>query len=280
MTLYAGIDGGQSGTSAAIGDGERVLGRGHAGPADEVGAGPGSTRLREALETALAGAVRDAGLPPRTHFETIAAGISGYEGRIYGAAPRLPADRVILMHDAPIAHAGAFGGGSGVAVIAGTGSVAYARAGDGRTCTAGGWGYCFGDEGSAFWIARQAIERAIDGDGALERSMLEFFGSGSLRALARSFYSGELTRERFASYAARALAWEEIAGGAAEALARLAERAVIELPCALAFCGGLLRDVRFAERVHRAARARLPSCSVTEPLADPAEGALILARQA
>jgi len=47
--LFAGIDGGQSTTTAAIGDGTRVLARGRGGPADEVGAGPDSTRLRDAL---------------------------------------------------------------------------------------------------------------------------------------------------------------------------------------------------------------------------------------
>ena len=52
--LFAGIDGGQSSTVAAIADETgRVLARGRAGPADEIGEGPSSTRLRDALRAAL-----------------------------------------------------------------------------------------------------------------------------------------------------------------------------------------------------------------------------------
>ena len=47
---FAGIDGGQSSTVAIVGDERgKILGRATAGPADEVGASAGSTRLRDAL---------------------------------------------------------------------------------------------------------------------------------------------------------------------------------------------------------------------------------------
>ena len=44
-----------------------------------------------------------------------------------GLPPQLPSERIKLIHDAPIAHAGALGGRPGVVIIAGTGSVIYAR---------------------------------------------------------------------------------------------------------------------------------------------------------
>ena len=277
--LFAGIDGGQSGTTAAIGDETRVLGRGHSGPADEVGEGPDSTRLRDALEGALADARSAANLPPGTSFEAIVAGVSGYEGRIAGLAPRMPTKKFAIVHDAPIAHAGALQGNPGVVVIAGTGSAAYALASDGRTRSAGGWGYLFGDEGSGFWIARRFVSRAID-DERQAQPALQYFGVSSLRELARAFYSGAITRERFASFASVALAREDLAEEAARELARLAHAAVIERPCAIAFVGGLMRNESFAARVRDATRAALPDCSLVEPAADPAEGALILARRA
>lgn len=277
--LFAGIDGGQSATTAAIGDDVRVLAHGRSGPADEVGAAADSTRLRDALEGALADALAAANLPLDTQFDAIVAGVSGYEGRIYGAPPRLPAKQFVVMHDAPIAHAGALGGEPGVVVVAGTGSVAYAVARDGRTRTTGGWGYLFGDEGSAFWIAHTYVSRAIE-DEADAQPALAYFGVASLRELVRAFYSGAITRERFASFAPVALARDDIAEEAARELARLAKSAVIERPCAIAFVGGLTRDPRFAARVHDATRAALPDCSLVEPVADPAEGALILARRA
>jgi len=276
--LFAGIDGGQSSTCAVVGDGERVLARGHAGAADEVGVSGNSTRLRDALEGALANAVAAANLPADTQFEAIVAGVSGYEGRIYGHAPQMPAQRFILMHDAPTAHAGAFGGKPGVIVIAGTGSVAYALAGDGRTKTSGGWGYLFGDEGSAFWIARLFVQCATKKN-ALVRPLLEYFDAANLRALVRGFYSGEITRERLASFAPIALSSEEIASAAARALAGLVAETVLDRPCAIAFTGGLLSDAAFRARVEAATRESLPDCTLVEPAADPAEGALILARR-
>ncbi|HTV92317.1 MAG TPA: BadF/BadG/BcrA/BcrD ATPase family protein [Verrucomicrobiae bacterium] len=274
--LFAGIDGGQSGTTAVIGDGRRLLARGTSGPADEIGAAADSTRLRDALEGALADALAGANLPADSYFDAIVAGVSGYEGRIYGMPPRLPAKRFTLMHDAPIAHAGALGGEPGAVVIAGTGSVGYAVARDGRTQMRGGWGYLFGDEGSAFWIARTYVERAI-ADEARAPAALGYFGVASLRELARAFYSGAIARDRFASFATVALASEDIAVAAARALASLAAATVLERPCTIAFAGGLMRNKSFVRRLYDATDSLLPDCVLVEPLADPAEGALILA---
>jgi len=57
---------------------------------------------------------------------------------------------------------GAVGTGAGVVVIAGTGSAACGQDGRGRFLKCGGWGYILDDEGSAFWIARQAVRGALD----------------------------------------------------------------------------------------------------------------------
>ncbi|MDR2158606.1 MAG: hypothetical protein LBP23_00905, partial [Treponema sp.] len=46
-------------------------------------------------------------------------------------------------------------------LIAGTGSVALGRSGDGRLVRSGGLGYMLGDEGSAAWIGRTAIARIL-----------------------------------------------------------------------------------------------------------------------
>ncbi len=277
--LYAGIDGGQTASMAVIGNETRVLARGGAGAADEIGVTTDSTRMRNALEGALASALAAAGLPPETQFDAIVAGVSGYEGRIYGQAPRMPTQTFILLHDAPIAHAGAFRSEPGVVVIAGTGSVAYAVARDGQTRTSGGWGYLFGDEGSAFWIARTFLARATE-NATLVRPLLEYFDVASLRILVRAFYSGEIGRDRFASFAAVALTSDEMADATARELARLAASAVLERPCEIAFVGGLFGNAGLKQRVYAQTRALLPDCAIVEPSTDPAEGALILARRA
>ena len=277
--LFAGIDGGQSTTTAVVGDEQRVLGRGTSGPADEIGAPPDSTRLRDALAGALARAVANAKLPPQTQFASIVAGVSGYEGRVYGMPPNLPAGRFTMMHDAPIAHAGALGGAPGVVVIAGTGTVAYTVTRDGETKMTGGWGYLFGDGGSAFWIARSWVSAAT-GDAAYAAALLEYFGASTLRALVRSFYAGEISRERLASFAATVLdAGGPIVDTAAVAVAALASSAVVERPATFSFAGGLMRSAGFKEKVYDDLRRAEPGCAIVEPAAGPAEGALILARR-
>ncbi len=72
----------------------------------------------------------------------------------------------------------------GISVIAGTGSMAYGEY-EGRSARAGGWGELIGDEGSAYWIAREGMNlfsRMSDGRGA----------RGPLHALVRERLSIQL----------------------------------------------------------------------------------------
>ncbi len=61
-----------------------------------------------------------------------------------------------VMNDVAVAFEGALGGDEGVLVLAGTGSMGWAR-GPAGVVRVGGWGDVFGDEGSAFWIGREAL---------------------------------------------------------------------------------------------------------------------------
>ncbi len=289
MRLFAGIDGGQSSTVAVVADeAGQILGRGAAGPADEIGASKDSTGLRDALQGALAQACRSARLPVETKFDAIVAGVSGYDGRVYGRSPELPSERAVLMHDTPIAHAGALGGRSGVVVIAGTGSVVYGRNDEGWSCTIGGWGFLFGDEGSAFAIARDALAllmRAQDEDdpsfAAATRAACEFFAMPSLRALVHAFYKGELTRDRLASFAPTAMRFDllrPIAQRGADRLAKLVRAAVATgAPARVAFVGGVFADAGFRERVRNGILAALPDAEIVIARYGPAYGALLLA---
>jgi len=277
VKLYAGIDGGQTSTTAVVGD-ERgtVLGRGAAGPADEVGCDAGSTRLKDALEGALAAALDDAGLPPDARLTSVVAGVSGYAGRIAGRAPAFAAETFALVHDAPIAHAGAFGGGPGVVVIAGTGSVVYGVAADGRAMMAGGLGYVFGDEGSAFGIARAAIRRA-DASDALRERVRAFFAVDSALQVARTLYAGAIGRDRIAAFAHALLddPDEEVQTLLDAELAALASqiqrvRAALDVD-AVAAIGGMTKSAYYLTRLQR-------EVPLVEPKFAPVVGALILAR--
>jgi N-acetylglucosamine kinase-like BadF-type ATPase len=76
-------------------------------------------------------------------------------------ANRFQQSVVLLHHDAYIAHYGAFAGRPGVLVTAGTGSIAFGRNAAGEERRAGGWGWMLGDEGSGWWIGREAIRAAL-----------------------------------------------------------------------------------------------------------------------
>lgn len=289
MKLFAGIDGGQSSTVAVIGDADRrVLGRGRAGPADEVAQGPESTRLHDAMNRALQDALANASLPLDTRFTAIVAGISGYEGTVYGKEPHVPSDHLTLTHDTVIAHAGALEGKPGIIVIAGTGSVAYGRNEQGTHALIGGWGYLFGDEGSAFWIVREALsdamrKRDMGTQSELEAPLLKYFEQPSLRALARAFYVGGITRSDLASAAPTVLQHEDHGGysaPAAGALVMLAKNAAERLRMGspeIAFLGGLLQNGGFSERIDLALAKLLPGATRVSPAGDAAHGALFLA---
>jgi len=90
----------------------------------------------------------------------------------------LPDCLITVVHDARLVLAAA-GFESGIALISGTGSVAYGRDGAGREARAGGWGWLVGDDGSAAWLAREAAREVMlrfdsgEALGTLGESMLK-----------------------------------------------------------------------------------------------------------
>lgn len=73
----------------------------------------------------------------------------------------LPSVPVKLCSDGEILLTGGLGGPEGYALISGTGSIAMSRTKKGKTIRSGGYGYLLGDEGSAYWIAHQALMRSL-----------------------------------------------------------------------------------------------------------------------
>jgi N-acetylglucosamine kinase-like BadF-type ATPase len=72
----------------------------------------------------------------------------------------LPNCMITVVHDARLVLAAA-GLESGIALVSGTGSVAYGRDGAGREARAGGWGWLVGDDGSGAWLAREAAREVM-----------------------------------------------------------------------------------------------------------------------
>ena len=82
-------------------------------------------------------------------------------------ASLLPGTRIVVVHDARLVLA-AEGIEEGIAIIAGTGSVAYGRNAEGLEARAGGWGWRLGDEGGGAWVTREAAREVLRRAGAGE----------------------------------------------------------------------------------------------------------------
>lgn len=75
-------------------------------------------------------------------------------------APFAPGAQVTVVHDTRLLLAAA-GHTQGIAVIAGTGSAAWGVNDAGVEARAGGWGYLLGDEGSGYWLGREAVRHSL-----------------------------------------------------------------------------------------------------------------------
>jgi glucosamine kinase len=152
-----GLDVGGSKTHAVLADGTGVLAETVVGSANlaSVGAREATGQLSTALDRLGA-----------TDVDVVCAGAAGAdspEQRDQLAAllaGLLPAARIEVVHDAQLLLAAA-GLEAGIALISGTGSVAWGLTPDGRSARAGGWGYLLGDEGSGYGVARDAVRHAL-----------------------------------------------------------------------------------------------------------------------
>ena len=146
MKYFLGVDGGQSSTTALVGDEHgRVIGVGRAGPCNHAGPAEGRDKFVRALSACLSEALTNAGVAGDQRFEAACMGFSGGPTDKEALAREIVvAEKYSITHDALIALVGATGGEPGVVVVAGTGSIAFGRNAEGRTARAGGWGYASG----------------------------------------------------------------------------------------------------------------------------------------
>lgn len=163
--MIIGIDGGGTHVRVVVCDGSlRVLGESQGAGVNPstVGRDLSASRIQEAVRAALSIANVDAG-----EITAAAAGIAGAATDHFGpwvvsvCRGVLPAARVIHSSDYEIALVGAIGERHGVSVIAGTGSAAFGAHRDGRSMRQGGFGYLLGDEGSGYWLGREALSHVL-----------------------------------------------------------------------------------------------------------------------
>jgi N-acetylglucosamine kinase-like BadF-type ATPase len=299
---YLGLDFGGSGTRAALvgGDG-RLLARG-VGPTGLSGGGAAGRRhLARALNAALAGIAPRVGDQPCSVFVgTRGLSIPGRrEAIVLELHTRFANAEINVSNDAFIALWGALAGREGVAVLAGSGSIALARAQDGREGRAGGWGYLLGDEGSGYWLGREALAaymRTLEGrdaTGALAELVSREIKCASVPATIAWLYAGDQQVARLAELAPlvtqASSRGDPFAGGllrrAGAALADLAAAAArqvwpVVLPEGLlvAGCGGVwLAGDGLVSPFVSALAERLPGARYVAPALSPVGGAILLA---
>jgi N-acetylglucosamine kinase-like BadF-type ATPase len=301
MRLFLGIDGGQSSTTAVIGDEHgRILGTGRGGPCNHVGAAEGREKFLRAVGGCLEAACADAGLH-RTEivFESVCAGFSG------GAADKesylrelVPARQMTVTIDPLIALAGATAGAPGIIAIAGTGSIAWGRNSERKVARVGGWGYIYGDEGGGFDLTRQALRAMLrheEGWGpptALRDMLLAETGAANANDLMHRFYTTDFPRPKIASYSKlvdRAASEGDpvarnILLNAAQQLATSASAVRAQLfaqrePATVAYLGGVFKSGILLERFRLLVELE-DGNSVTAPMYGPATGALLEAYSA
>lgn len=236
-----------------------------------------------ALTTILATARGVAGqIPLRLiHAGLGLAGATGPEQCARVEAAGLPFASVTVDSDGCAACLGAHRGEDGGIVIAGTGSAGFALV-KGRRISVGGHGFALGDQGSGAVIGRALVQHALlahDGlapASAMTREILERFDASPARmiewsrtALSRDYAA--FAPLAFAAAGAGNLAAKAIVTKAAAGLAAIARQLQRAGAKRLSLVGGMGPAI---------APYLLPGIAKAfqPPLADPLEGAIILAK--
>jgi N-acetylglucosamine kinase-like BadF-type ATPase len=202
----------------------------------------------------------------------------------------------LVTNDAVIALVAGAGERYGVVLTVGTGATGYGINRAGKVARAGGWGYLFGDEGSAYWMGLrtlQAVARAADGRGRktlLTPRVLDSLGVSSPESLIPRVYRQHAREEvaRLARVVQEAAdlgdeAAQEILDEASRELVRSAESVIGKLemagePFRLVLAGGLWKAAPvLRDEVSRLLSMIAPRAVVQELRVDAAVGAIQLA---
>ena len=293
-----GIDAGGTKTLCLLADEHgAVVGEGR-GPGANLHVA-GELELEKVVHEVMEQAIGDRAIAPAA----ICLGIAGVdredEARTVRAIMRRIGykSRTLVVNDALIALVAAAGDAPGVVIIAGTGAIVYGRNGAGEAARAGGWGHMIGDEGSGYWIGREALSavmRASDGRGPdtrLTPEILAHFEVADVSRLPRLVY--DRAQPRMAVAALGPLVQRVSEQGDAVA-ARILERAADELALAAGsvtarlemrgdafsfyLAGAIFRLVPWlAGELSRRLIEVAPRCGVQLLDQEPAQGAVRLA---
>lgn len=267
----------------------------------------GVERYRSAMQEYLRATLDAAGVQPQD-IACAAFGLTGYgesrtavadmERALCGVLGDVP---LILRNDAVMGWSGAMRCRSGICIASGTGSVAYGENEQHIGARAGGWSVRFGDEGSCYWVAAQAIRAFFhQADGRREKTLLydEFMRRFDLEDPLH--FGGEITEYTLDGDYARVAALQRVvldlcrrgdpeaariyreAAAELAALVRALKRQIgfaADAPVRVSYTGGLFRA---GECILSPLRERIEEmgCVLVEPAFGPLAGAVGYAARA
>jgi len=283
--IFLGIDGGGSKTAFVLEDeNNKILGRIETGPSNWLSAG------KEEAGRNIAAGIRQLNSFP----DVVGCGFAG-AGRPdsiqffkESLSALLPKAQIFVETDAFVSYVGAIGLEPGMLLIAGTGSIAIGRRPDGSMIRVGGWGPIFGDEGSGFWIGREAIQAALRANDAGEEtdfvsSVCEALKLDAITNVSTAWKSGALTVRSVASLAALvfhmypAESASQILNGAAKHLWLMSKKAIdlVGIPdCRRSIIGSVGNQPLMKQLMRQHGSTR----DFDSPVHPPEHGAIIWAR--
>jgi N-acetylmuramic acid 6-phosphate etherase len=305
--LVIGVDGGGTRTRARLANGlGETLGSGEAGLANPNASG------FEAAKNEILSAVDRAFQDARMERRMVAAaclGISGVDRpgereHFVSWAGQALAPHVQVVNDGETVLAAGSSENWGVALIAGTGSIAWGKTHDHppRIARAGGWGYMIGDEGSGFDLGREALRAVTQSEDRrgeptrLRDAILGEWGMHSAAELIPKVYRSGLVPADFARLAPLVVRCAEesdqvalrLIERTAAALANMVVAAArqLQFPAGdipLALTGGLLLQAKYvrtrlAAELERQGAHFSPTALVHEPVAGAVRMAIELMR--
>jgi N-acetylglucosamine kinase-like BadF-type ATPase len=298
VRILIGVDAGASHTTAAAANEHGTVFVRSDGAPGAMRPGEAAAAAARILET-CGDALRKAERQVRGDVLVVgAAGVGREEERLAlqaaledtGLAPR-----VAVTVDGAIALQAAFSDAPGIVLLAGTGSIAWARLPGGATTRIGGLGAVMGDQGSGYDLARQALRAAglaIEGRGRrtlLAGRLLKRLHMSGLPELVHWAVTADAAA--IAALAPEALAAAQEGDAVASALVdagaddlashvrALAERFPRDAEVGVALGGSLLsRNDDYRKRVVARIVADVPAAHIRAEPVDPVLGAIQLAR--
>jgi glucosamine kinase len=298
VSFFLGIDGGGSKTRCILGDENSLIGSGSSSGCNLLRVGEACAQ--SSLQAAIHEACVQASVSPRDIARTCAGVAGGGRREIASVLQRMLSGivggEIEIAGDTEIAFEAAFGSGSGVIVISGTGSVSYGKNVRGETARAGGWGHAISDEGSGHWIGVTAVREAMrardrgESPGLLE-NLMDALGARSAEEIV--VMANENPEPDFAALFPRVLSAADAGDPVAEAvlkragseLAELAETVIRRLftspkeVCVATHGGVLTSSARVKDSFVERLRTQWPAASFVSGEIYPAGAALERARR-